>query len=161
MTNILNLKELLTYDTNLSISKKAVTNNVALSFVGIMIAIIGTQINVPETFNYLLGVGGFIIALIGIGNILSSNYQLITNNTKESLTKHKLYFHKTDENLVLELLKSGDLKTLSQKSISTGPLQVIVYSTSSHDYFIAQLFLFTPYEFSPYSSPITYSTHKM
>ena len=157
MTNIHDLQDLLAYDINLSISRKSLRTNITFTLVGVTLTIIGTQINATDTLNYTLGICGFLITIIGIGNLLSNNSQLIYNTTNEPLIKYKLYFHKKDEHTVTKLLKEGNTIELSQKAIETGPLQVIIYATASRHYFIAQLFLFTPYQYSPYSQPIIYT----
>lgn len=156
MTNIHNPQELLAFDHNLSITKSSSSAAIFMTIAGIAITIIGTQINASEAVNYILGVTGFIIAIVGSGDLFSVKNAIIHTTSREPMSRTKLFFHRNDEHDIHHLLENGDIDTLIDRSIETGPIQVIIYSTTSKHYYIAQIFKFVPFEYFPHSTPITF-----
>lgn len=156
MTNIHNPQELLAFDHNPSISKSSSSAAIFMTIAGIAITIIGTQINASEAVNYILGVTGFIIAIVGLGNLFSVKNTIIHTTSREPMSRTKLFFHRNDEHDIHHLLENGDIDTLIDRSIETGPIQVTIYSTTSKHYYIAQIFKFVPFEYLPHPPPITF-----
>lgn len=157
MKNILNLNELLSLDGNLTTTKNHFVINSIAILIGIAGVSIGTQIDAPDYLQYTLAVGGVIIAIIALGNLFTQPDTIANNKTHETLHKHKLFFHASDEHFVKDVIAQGKINDLLDRSCEHGPIQAIIYSTANKQYYIAQLFKFVPYEYQPYSDPVIFS----
>lgn len=157
MINILHSKDLLSID---SISN-AKNNTVAILIVfsiGVIITIAGTHITSNKYINYSLGLIGFIIAIIAIGNLFAPTQELVRKDSNEKLQKRTLYFNIKNLNKIEKLLETGDITTLRTMEIETGQILVVLYTNATSSFYIAQIFKFIPYEYRPYTPPIIYKT---
>ena len=157
MTNILNIQELPSCDSRLSICKTNITPSLYAILGGIVVIVIGTQTHFHEAVSYSMGLIGFLIVIFFTGNILSSPNEIIVTHSKQKLHKSQYYFTENQDNIISSYLQSGKLDSLISKASDVGKFMLIVYSTPDHNYYIAQLFKFVPYQYIPQSSPIIFS----
>lgn len=157
MKNILNTNELLSLDSNLTPLKKRTLSYMVTFIIGIAVIFLGTHIESTEYVSYTIAIGGVIIAIIALGFLFVQPQEIVNQSSQEILHKHKLYFHCNDLNEVSHNLESGNINALFQKACDTGQILAIIYSTTNKRYYIAQLFKFIPYEYTPYQEPIIYN----
>lgn len=157
MTNILNIQELPSCDSRLSIAKSSITPSLYAILGGIIVIIIGSQFHLPEAVSYSMGLIGFLIVIFFTGNILSSSIDIIVTESKQKLHKSQYYFTDNQNDIITSKLQAGELDSLTCKASNVGKYMLIVYSTHNHDYYIAQVFKFIPYQYIPQSSPIIYA----
>ena len=148
MKNILYTQDLLSIDC---ISRaKSNTIGILITFsIGVIITIVGTHITTLEYINYSLGLLGFIISIVAIGNLFAPSNELIHTSTKEKLHKVTYYFNTKDLSKIQVSLENGDINTLKKIQIETGPIQVILYTNNKSTFYISQIFKFIPYEYRP------------
>ncbi len=92
-----------------------------------------------------------VLFIFGVAKLINTPKTLIHTPTEEELVKQELFFETNEKNTVLNMLQNGELTKLRSidKANNNLPLKVELYSTSSGNIALYQIFQFVPYEYRP------------